>query len=480
MRDVRILPTWPWPALAMLCLICGAALGSQNSDHPGPYAGVSAQLRYPPIALDYYRLSNGLKVVLAPDTTTPVVVVAVYYGIGQRLEPPGHEGFAHLFEHLMFEGSTHLKPGELLRLIQSNGGTLNGNTRFDFTDYFEIVPPPALRLMLWAEADRMGGLLIDDSALRRQKDIVKSEIRLSYINQPDGGFPWLDVPKFANKNWQNAHNFRGLPAGLDSASLDDVRRFHAAYYVPNNAVVVVSGNFRPPEVRDWIHAYFGQIPRGPAPQRPDISEPAQAEERRGERIDSLADRPVLAVAFHMPARGTKAFYAMAIIDQVALQGNDSWLARSLIDERALAGAVFGGANLQGNMFNYQGPMLWTVAVQYSQLDRSQVIVDSIQQKLDRLASTPLEAQDFELARRKAKSALYDDLDYLSGFGKVDLLAANALFDDNPNQVNGLETAIDAVTAADVLETARSYLNRSQRTVYIRRPPSVNSPDSARR
>ncbi len=434
--------------------------------------------RYPTIAIDYYRLSNGLKIVLAPDTSTPVVVVGVYYGIGQRLEPPGHEGFAHLFEHLMFEGSTHLRPGELLHLIESNGGTLNGNTRFDFTDYFEIVPSPALQLMLWAEGDRMGGLVVDDSALRRQKNIVEAEIRFSYINQPDGGFPWLDVPQFANRNWQNAHNFRGLPDGLEAASLEDVRSFHAAYYTPNNAVLVLSGNFRPAEARRWIQTYFGPIPRGPEPARPDFSEPAQTEERTGERIDSLAKSPVLAVAFHMPPRGSKAFYTMAIIDQIVLQGGDSRLGRSLVRDGGLADAVFGGTNLQGNFFNYNGPMLWTVGVAYSQSDRAHAIVDSVQRAVDGLASTALSDRDLELARRKAKVSLYSDLDYLSGFGKADLLASYALFDDDPGKLNGVEAALDNITAADIQETARAFLSRAQRTVYIRRPPAAHTPAPA--
>jgi hypothetical protein len=170
----------------------------------GACAGIAAgqsAVRYPAIPIEYSHLANGLKVVLARDTSTPVVVVAVYYGVGQRTEGHAQEGFAHLFEHLMFEGSTHLGPGAL---ISSNGVTLNGNTRYDFTDYFEIVPPAALQLMLWAEADRMGGLVVDDSALHRQKEIAKSEVRLSYVNRADGGFPWLDVPQAANRNWQNA------------------------------------------------------------------------------------------------------------------------------------------------------------------------------------------------------------------------------------------------------------------------------------
>ncbi len=442
-------------------------------------AATTGAVRYPAIPIEYSHLPNGLRVVLAPDTTTPVVVIAVYYGVGQRTEGHGQEGFAHLFEHLMFEGSTHLGPGELLKLISSNGGTLNGNTRYDFTDYFEIVPPAALRLMLWAEADRMGGLVVDDSALHRQKEIVKSEVRLSYINRADGGFPWLDVPQAANRNWQNAHNFRGLPAQLDSATLPEVRQFHDTYYVPNNAALVISGNFRPADARAWVAEYFKRVPRGADIARPDASEAAQTAERRGERIDSLAKSPVLAVAYHMPPRNTPAYYAMAVIDQLVLQGDDGWIPRAVVGEAGLADAVSGGANLQGNMFNYQGPMLWTVAANYEQASRAPVIVDSVQSVLDRLAAHPVSAAELRLAQQKARSAYYDILDDQSGFGRADLLASLALFDDHPDAINGIERAINGVTAASVMAAARDYLSTSNRTVYIRRPPDVASAGAGR-
>jgi zinc protease len=461
----------------LLCLVLGPSVHAQSAPPGrgrvgGDSSRASAPIQYPTIAVEYYRLANGLRVVLSRDSTTPVVVIGVYYGIGQRTESPGHEGFAHLFEHLMFEGSTHLGPRELLKLIQSNGGTLNGSTRFDFTNYYEIVPPPALRLMLWAESDRMGGLVVDDSALRRQKSVVESEVRVAYVNRADGGFPWLDVPQVANRNWQNAHNFRGLPAQLDSATLDDVRRFHDAYYVVNNAVLVVSGDFRPADARTWIDQYFRPIPRGHDVVLPDITEPQQTEERRGERVDSLATTPVLAVAYHMPARETTAFYAMAIIDQLLLQAGNNWMTEELVHRRSLATAVYGGANLQGHMFNYKGPMLWAVAVNYDRLSRADSIVAAVQQVIDRMASDPVKASTLDVAKRQLRSGLYDIMDYLGGFGRADLLASFALFDDDPAKINQLEGAIDGVTAADITETVRTYLSVPERTVYVRRPPDT--------
>jgi predicted Zn-dependent peptidase len=438
----------------------------------GATVAAPAPGRYRAVPITSYHLANGLKVVLAPDSTTSVVAVGVYYGIGQRTEPVGHEGFAHLFEHLMFEGSAHLAPGELIRLIQANGGTFNGNTRFDFTDFWEVVPPAAVRLMLWAEADRMRALVVDDSALRRQKEIVKTEVRLSYIDVPDGGFPWLDVPRVANRNWQNAHDFRGRPSELDSATLDEVRRFHQRYYVPNNAVVVLSGAFRLADARAWIEEYFAGIPRGEARQLPDTREPLQTTERRGERIDSLATSPVLAVAFHMPPRHTRAFFAMVLIDQLVLQASDSWLNEALVRRGKLATAVFGGANLQGSVFDYQGSMLWTVGAQYSRLEQADTITAAIQAALDRLGRESLDTTALRVARQEALSTLYDLSDDRGGFGRLNLLASFALFDDDPTQIDRLESEIEGVTAADIRETARRYLSTEQRTVFVRRPAHV--------
>ena len=315
----------------------------------------------------------------------------------------------------------------------------------------------------------MRGLVVDSAALARQKAIVASELRLSYLDTPDGGFPWPDVPSVANRNWQNAHNFRGLPTGLDSATLPEVRAFHAAYYVPDNAVVVVAGNVRSTEVMTWIRQYFASIPAGAPVHCPDAAEMLQTEERRGERVDSLANEPVLAVAFHMPERHTRAFAAMTVIDQLALQDPDGPMARAVVAPRGPARSVGGGANLQGNLYDYAGPMLWTVAAQYHRLQDAPVIVDSIQAVLDRVAAGHTDPAAIAKAREDARVSLYAILDANAGFGRVDLLALFALFDDDPDRINHLEDAIAGVSPADVARTAQDFLGRSQRTVYVRRP-----------
>src|SRR3954463_16512419 len=208
------------------------------------------------VPVEYRKLANGLKVVLSRDTTTPTAVVAVYYNIGFRNEPRDRTGFAHLFEHMMFQGSGNLGKMEFIKLVEANGGQLNGSTRFDFTNYFEVVPSNKLETILWAEADRMRGLAITDENLKNQQGVVANEVKVNVINSPYGGFPWLDMPQLANTNWYNAHNFYGDLKDIEAATLKDVQDFFSTYYAPNNAVLTVVGDFDVAQARKFVEKYF--------------------------------------------------------------------------------------------------------------------------------------------------------------------------------------------------------------------------------
>ena len=222
-------------------------------------------MKQPQIAIEHATIPNGLKVVIAPDSTAPVVTVGVYYKIGFRLEPQGRSGFAHLFEHMMFQGSANAPKMQHIKLINSSGGVLNGSTHYDVTNYYEAVPSNALERVLWLEADRMRALKVDDENLRNQRDVVKEEVRVNVMNQPYGGFPWLDLPPVAFRNWANSHNFYGDFADLDAASLADVQSFFKTYYVPNNAVLLILGDVQPGEGIALAKKYFSDIPAGPPP-----------------------------------------------------------------------------------------------------------------------------------------------------------------------------------------------------------------------
>lgn len=442
-------------AFAFLTLL---ALASTAAAHA---AQAPSQLQVP---VTYYKLKNGMKVVLSKDTTAPTVVVAVYYNIGFRVEPKNRTGFAHLFEHMMFQGSQNLGKMEFVRLVQQNGGILNGSTRFDFTNYFEVVPSHKLETVLWAEADRMKGLAITQENLTNQQGVVSNEVKVNVLNQPYGGFPWLDMPQYANTNWYNAHNFYGDLQHIEAATLQDVKSFFNTYYSPNNAVLAVVGDFNEQDARGWIDKYFAGIAAAPLPPAPDLSEPRQDKEKQFRKADKLAQKPALAVAYHVPPRKTPEHFAMVLLDQILLQGDDSLLRQELVKRRGVTESVDGGINLLGNAFNYNGPMLWIASLIHDANVKPEDILSAIDGVVTKVQAAPVTQAQVDRALVKFRSAFYQELAQLGGFGKADLLASFALFDDDPGQINRLESELRKVSPALVHKTAKEFLRRSNRTV----------------
>jgi zinc protease len=429
--------------------------------HAQPRGGA---LRVP---VEYYKLPNGLKVVMSRDATVPTAVVAVYYNIGFRNEPRNRTGFAHLFEHLMFQGSQNLGKMEFIRLVEQNGGLLNGSTRFDFTNYYQVVPTHAVRRILWAEADRMRGLAIDTSNVNNQRDVVKNEVRVNVLNQPYGGFPWIDLPMAANTNWYNAHNFYGDMSDLDSASLGDAASFFRTYYSPNNAVLVVTGDFDVAATRRWIAEYFSKIPPAALPPKPDLTEPRQTAERRVTRIDSLATRPAIGVAYHVPERFTPEWYAFGLLDQLLAQGRDSRFYQEMVQKRGLTGSVDAGINWGlGSMYDYQGPMLYLIQA-FHDADKSQdAMIAGFEASIEPLRTTPVDRPTLDRALVKLRSSLYAELEQFVGFGRANLLASLALFDDDPERINRLEQGFAQVTPELLMRTAQEYLRPTNRTIVF--------------
>jgi predicted Zn-dependent peptidase len=426
------------------------------------------------VPVSYQKLDNGLKVVLSPDHTAPTVVVAVYYNIGFRIEPKDRTGFAHLFEHMMFQGSQNLGKMEFIKLVEENGGVLNGSTRFDFTNYFEILPAHKLETALWAEADRMRGLAITQDNLTNQQGVVKNEVKVNVLNQPYGGFPWLDMPQYANTNWFNAHNFYGELDDLDAATLGDVEAFFKTFYAPNNAALSVVGDFEPAEALALIKKYFSDIPAAEQPAKPDLSEPRQEQEKKFAKPDPLATRPALAFAYHMPERNTPEYFAMGVLDQILLQGRDSKLYQALVKQRGMTGAVDGGINaLLGNMFNYNGPMLWTASLFHDKTFTSDSIMAVVDQTITDVCNKPIDQATLDRALVKFRSNFYDNLGGFFGIGRADLLACFALFDDNPERINRLEDEFRKVTPALIMQTAKEYLRPTNRTVLVIEPKATS-------
>ncbi len=414
--------------------------------------------------ITYYKLSNGLRVILSPDSTAPTVVTAVYYRIGFRVEPRDRTGFAHLFEHMMFQGSQNLGKMEFIRLVQENGGVLNGSTRFDFTNYFELLPANKLETALWAEADRMKGLAITEENLVNQKGVVINEVKSAIHNEPYGGFPWLWMPQYANANWYNSHNFYGELKDIEAATLGDVQAFFKTYYAPNNAALAIVGDFDPAEAQAMIAKYFSDIPAAELPATPDIAEPRQEVEKMATRPDPLANRPALAFAYHMPPRHSPEYFAMGLLDEMLVQGDDSLLYQELVKKRGYTGDIGGSINELGNMFDYDGPMLYTLSLFHDATVESAEILAAVDGVLETLQSKPVEQSLLDRSITKMRSRLYDTMTEFGGFGRADLMACYALFDDDPARIDSLETEFRKVTPELIQTTAREYLRRRNRTV----------------
>jgi zinc protease len=466
--------------VVLIAMSLSACKERSHSDQPATTPMQPAQTNAPHIPVEYYKLPNGLRVVLSVDHSVPVATLALYYHIGMRIEPRNRTGFAHLFEHMMFQGSANLGKNEFFRLVQGLGGVLNGTTRLDYTNFYEAFASNALQTMLWAEADRMKGLAITQDNLTNQQGVVKNEIRGNVLNAPYGAFPWLDVPQYANENWYNAHNFYGDLTDVDAATLEDVHKFFDAYYTPSNAALIVAGDFDPAQAKAWIAQYYSPIAARAVAPSPDVSEPEQTKEKHASYLDKLAPRPALALAYHVPERWTPEYFAFGLLDQLLLQGEDSRLHQDLVQKRGLTDEVSGGINQLGNMFDYQGPMLWTAALIHDPSHDEKEIVSAFQDNIERVTREPVSAAELDRARTKIRSSLYDLLSSSDRFGLVDLLAAFALFDDDPDRINHIETEFSKVTPEQITQVATKYLRATNRTVVVVEPGAVAAAAGAKR
>ena len=429
---------------------------------------VSAQTFSVPVV--YKKLPNGLRVVISENHAAPVVVVEVMYRIGFRIEPKGRTGFAHLFEHLMFQGSEHVAKFEHVRIVNENGGTLNGSTRFDHTNYFEVMPSNALELAMWLEADRMKALKITPETLKNQQDVVSEEVRVNVLNQPYGAFEWLGLPQKANTNWYNAHNFYGDLAELEAANLADVKTFYETYYAPNNAVLVVSGDTTPDEVIKLAEKHFGSIPQRALPPRPDIKEPAQTAEKSFSESDKLARTPAVAFGYHLPERMTRDFFALSLLDPLLVSDESAKLYQALIKENQIASTGSAGFNYAlGNNFDYNGPMLYTFRVDYRPDLKGADVLKVVDKVISAIQEHGITADELKQAKVNFRSSFLESLESQAGFGRADLLAALALYDDDPNRINTILADLDKVTVADVQQAAKKYLVPANRTIIDRRP-----------
>ena len=432
------------------------------------------------IPIEHKKLANGLHVVVAPDSTAPVVTVGVYYKIGFRLEPQGRSGFAHLFEHMMFQGSANAPKMQHIKLINSSGGVLNGSTSYDVTNYYEAVPSNALERVLWLESDRMRALKVDDENLKNQRDVVKEEVRVNVMNEPYGGFPWLDMPPVAFRNWANAHNFYGDFADLDAAHLGDVQAFFKTYYVPNNAVLLLLGDLKPGEGMALAEKHFGSIPAGAAPQFSDPSEPEQNEERRGNVREKFGTLPAIAVGYLMPKRRTADWCAMALLDQALHGGRAGRIHRELVLEKQIAVEADGGVD---DLFGYNGPTQMTTKILHKPEHSSEAALAAFDAVIRETQEKGISAAELQQLKVKWRSDYYATLEsgrggYMPKYGLMHLLACFTLFDNEPQLVNSILDGFIAVTPEQVHEVAKKYLRPEKRAIVFRTPENAGVKEAA--
>ncbi|MET0134833.1 MAG: pitrilysin family protein [Kibdelosporangium sp.] len=403
--------------------------------------------------LHTFTLSNGLRVVLAPDTTSPVVGVSVHYDVGFRSEPEGRTGFAHLFEHLMFQGSESLEKLAHFRHVQSSGGTFNGSTHPDYTDYFEVLPSAALERALFLEADRMRAPKLTQENLRNQIDVVKEEIRLNVLNRPYGGFPWILLPPVLYQTFPNAHNGYGDFTDLEQASLEDCAAFFDTYYAPGNAVLTVAGDFVVEHARELIERHFGDVPARVTPQRPSFAEPRPQGELRGEHQDPHAPLPAIAVGYRMPdpIGELDAYLAHLVLASVLSEGDGSRLQQRLVHKEALVTDINAGAGLFGP-FEARDPDTFSVTAMYSPEISADRVLGALDEELDLLAATPPSEQELAKVTARWVSGLHKEHDRLVS-RTLSLGSFNLLYGD-PALIYQLPERIAGVTPQDVSAAAK--------------------------
>jgi zinc protease len=421
-----------------------------------PPVSPASDLRPPALQISTHRLGNGLQVVLLEDHSAPVANVQVWYHVGSKDEAPGRAGFAHLFEHIMFKGSANVAPEEHGRLIQDVGGTMNAYTTYDQTVYWETVPVNALDLALWLEADRMRSLTVDEKNLASETKVVLEEMRLRIENPPFGR-----LPKYVFESAYKVHPYSRLPIGtredLEAATLADVQAFHATYYVPNNATLVVVGDFQTASLLATIRRYFGSIPAGPGSlPRPARPEPPQTAERVATYSDPNFPLPVSVMAFHIPERGHPDSYPLQVAGQILSGGKSSRLYESIVYEKQLALQAAGDTLLLENP-----GLFFFFAILKSTTTPEEVEAEFVA-AIERLQQAPLTDDELNKVRTQLVAGVTIQRQTVQEKGSA--IGAAAVLLGNPALVNDELARFQAVTAADVQRVAKKYFTRENRTV----------------
>lgn len=440
---MKFAKTWLCIAIALSVMLLRSASALADSS-----------VRLPKLDLHETRLENGLRVIVVLDHSAPVYAINVSYNVGSRNELPGHTGFAHLFEHMMFQGSANVGKGEHFILVLNNGGNMNGTTSEDRTIYFEELPKNQLDLGLYLEADRMRSLNVTQANLDNQRNAVEEERRQSIENQPYGRAE-LDLDSLSYDNFAYKHPTIGSMADLEAATVADVAAFFHTYYAPNNAVLTLVGDFDLDEAMGKVKKYFGSIPVQPAPPKVDLREESHYGERRESISDPLARLPRLDIAYHIPPGNTAENYAMQQLGIALAQGQSSRLYQHLIKEKQLA----------SNVSIFTDARIGTSQMYLSATPRPGVSPADLEKAVDdEIAAVVKDGITAdELARAKAQLLRRFIDRRRTVLGTAQLIGEYAVKFNEPELINTVLDKESAVTLEEVNRAAKAYLLRDQRT-----------------
>ncbi len=416
---------------------------------------MSEAFNLPPLEIEEYKLANGLGVVLNPDPAIPVVSVAVYYNVGSRNEREGRTGFAHLFEHMMFQGSENVPKAGHFQHIMKAGGTMNGTTSSERTNYYETLPASQLPLALWLESDRMRSLAVTQENLDNQREAVKEEKRLRYDNQPYGQIFDL-INEMIFKNFANSHSTIGSMEHLDDATVEDVQEFFRIFYAPNNAVLTLSGAFDTPTAKGLIETYFGDIASQPLPPALDVTEPPEVASTYREWEDNLAPFPAFLIGWKIPARRTPEFNALYLAGKILYDGESSRLYQELVKGKESVIQLFGFTDER------RGPSsIFVGAIPKPEEDLS-VIRETIMNEINDLATHGPTSSEME----KIENQLLNDSVRMrqSSMARAQQIAEYALYDGDPTLVNTELAELLAVSPEQIRQAVAHYLNSDNRAL----------------
>ena len=412
------------------------------------------------IPIKEFTLKNGLRVILSEDHAAPTYSINVIYNVGSRDERKGRTGFAHLFEHMMYQGSENVGKGEHFILVDMNGGQMNGTTNQDRTTYFESLPANQLDLGLYLEADRMKSLSLTQGNLDNQRNAVQEERRLGVDNQPYGK-TFETILDTAYDNFAYKHSTIGSMDDLNAATLQDVTDFFRMYYAPNNAVLSLVGDFKAEEALAKVKKYFEAIPSQPAPTAPDMTEPEQKAERRAKIEDGFARTPRIDIVYKIPAGNTPDYYALSLLGQILGSGQSSRLYQGLVKDKQIAQQVGAGAGER------RGPSLFNViALPLPGKDLAEVekLLDA---EIERVKNEPVADWELEKVRMTLRRGRAQSLQ--STLSRAIQLGQYAVFYNNANLINEIEDKYSRVTKEDLQRVAKTYLTEANRSVVITVP-----------